>query len=65
MSELEGLTSIHDAILYLDNIAFTCYKAFSKEISIDYFTVLFYKPWLLLLNIVYNAGSIYSNYINY
>jgi len=65
MSDLEGLTNIHDAILYLDNIAFTCYKAFSKEISIDYFTDLLLKPWMLILNIIYNAGSIYSNYINY
>ena len=56
---------MHDAILYLDNIAYTCYKAFSQEISIDHFMYLKDNPSRFLVNIMYNVGHMYSDIVNY
>ena len=65
ISKIEGYTSVHDAILYFDNIAFTCQKSFAEEISISHFRSLVNSPVGFGINLLYNVGAMYNDIIKY
>lgn len=46
-------------------MAYTCVKAFSNEITLSELANVLTSPKKLGLNLLYNAGSIYSNIMNY
>ena len=61
---LSGYTSIHDAVGFVDNMGASCYNAFSAEISPDHIKGLL-DPWYSIpLNVVFNLGNMWVNYIN-
>lgn len=62
---MEGYTSVHDGILYFENIAFTCYNSFSEEISINHFKGIYRAPWKFAINLLYNVGAMYNDIIKY
>jgi hypothetical protein len=64
-SPSDGYQNYHDSISYLDNIAISCYKAFSNEISIDHIKGLV-DPWYgIPVNLLYNLGYMWIDYFNY
>lgn len=63
---LDGYTQYHAAISYVDNIAFSCYNAFTKEIGSDHFSNLisnFYTE--IPINLLYNFGFMWIDFVNY
>ena len=62
---LSGYTKVHDAIGFVDNMGAACYNAFAAEISVDHMKGLL-DPWYSIpLNVVYNLGNMWVNFINY
>jgi hypothetical protein len=65
ISQIEGLTSIHDSILFFDNVAYSCQKAFSEELSIELLVGQLTSVKSVGQNILFNIGHMYSDYVNY
>lgn len=61
---LSGYTSSYNAIAYTDTIGAACFNAFSNELSVAHVKSLF-DPWYTIpLNVVYNLGNMWVNFIN-
>lgn len=62
---IDGLQQYHDAIAYADNIAFSCYSAFSSEINADHFQDLTSNWYSVPVNLLYNFGYMWIDVVNY
>ena len=61
---LSGYTSIHDSVAFIDNMGESCFNAFAKDLTVGYFSALLDKWYTIPLNVVYNLGNMWVNYIN-
>jgi hypothetical protein len=65
-NKLDGYDYYHKSISYADNIAFSCYNAFSTEISVADLQELVSSPLTgIPVNLLYNIGYMWVDVINY
>jgi hypothetical protein len=50
---------------FLDNIGASCFNAFTTDLSSDYLSSLVSVWYKIPLNVVYNAGNMWVDIINY
>lgn len=62
---LDGYSTYHDSIAYADNIAYSCYNAFSTEIDGEHFSDLVKSPTKIGENLLYNLGFMWVDFVNY
>ena len=61
---MSGVTSIHAAIGFVDNIGLSCYNAFAYNFSTKFWKSLI-DPWYTIpTNILYNLGNMWVNTVN-
>jgi len=63
--DLEGFTSVHKAMSNLDDMGLNCYYAFINDLNEAYFTKLFSTWWEIPVNLLYNAGAMWTDAVNY
>lgn len=55
-NKLDGYNYYHKAFKYIDNITYSCYATFAKEIGSSHITNLISNPSLVGENFLYNFG---------
>lgn len=62
---LEGITAMHDAFSFIDQIGVYCYYAVQDDVGIDTFTYQIKNPTEILINLAYNVGFMFTDVINF
>lgn len=63
--DLEGFTALHDSLSYFDEMDLFCYYAFANDLSEPHWINLFTVWWEIPVNLLYNAGHMWVDAINY
>ena len=63
--DLEGFTSVHKSLANLDDMGLNCYYAFVNDLNSAYFSNLFSVWWEIPVNLLYNAGAMWTDGVNY
>lgn len=63
--DLLGFTAIHKAGSNLDDIGMNCYYAFINDLNKAYFEKLFGNWYEIPINLLYNAGPMWTDAVNY
>lgn len=64
-NKIDGYDQYHQALKYADNIAYSCYNAFSTEISVSHLKGLTSTWYAVPVNLLYNFGYMWVDVINY